>query len=108
MTEIEVLRIRNSEEYNQYMKALCRLASEYVSRIRVQFAEKAFDMYQNETVRKIVLAYGEEIEDLEAHRLRDFLRVSESGAVTEESLNDWCLNNAKHYASTIKFLFDIQ
>lgn len=106
MTE-QKYEIINSEEYKDYLNALCRLASDYVSRIRVQFAEKAYDMYQNETVRRIVYAYGEEMEKLDADRIREFAYVAHFGATTPEHLNDTCLNNARHYAATIKMLFDI-
>lgn len=104
---IEEMKIMHSEEYKAYIKALCWVAEDYISRIRVQFAEKAFEMYGNETVRKIVLAYGEEHEKLEERRLRDFTSVAQYGSHTEESLNDDCLNNARHYAATIKMLFEI-
>ena len=97
----------HTDEFDRYMKALCRLASEYVSRIRVQFAEKAYDMYQNETIRSVVLAYGEEAEKLDADRNWSFRHVMEYGATSPEFLNDTCLNNARHYAATIKMLFDI-
>lgn len=100
-------KITSSEEYKKYMKALCRLASGYISRIRIQFAERAYEKYQDETIRKIVLAYGEEAEKLDHDRLRDFVHCSEYGAISEESLNDSCLNNAGSYGKTIKFLFDI-
>ena len=99
--------ITTSEEYKDYIKALCKLASAYVSRIRVQFAEKAYDKYQDATVRRLVLAYGEEVEKLEESRLRDFQYVAEFGATMPDHLNDTCLNNAKHYAAAIKMLFDI-
>lgn len=84
MTDTERFQITRTEEYKQYMNALCRLASGYVSRIRVQFAEKAFDKYQDATIRRIVLAYGEQIEKLDADRLNDFMRTSEYGATTPE------------------------
>ena len=100
-------RITNSEEYKQYIKALCHLASGYISQIRVQFAEQAYDMYANETIRSLVLAYGEEYEKREARRLRDFSHVSQFGAVTDESLEDSVLNNTHEYAEAIKFLFKI-
>jgi hypothetical protein len=54
------------------------------------------------------MAYAEEHEKLEARRLRDFMNVAEHGACSEESLNDDCLNNARHYAVTIKMLFEIK
>ena len=107
MVKEQEWKITSSEEYKEYLAALCHLASGYVSRIRVQFAEKAYEMYQNETVRRIVLAYGEEYEKLEQSRLFDFRLTSEHGAVTPECLNDDCLNNARHYGNTIKMLFDI-
>lgn len=105
---VEELKTIASAEYKTYIKALCWIAEDYISRIRVQFAEKAFEMYGNETVRKIVMAYAEEHEKLEARRLRDFMNVAEHGACSEESLNDDCLNNARHYAATIKMLFEIK
>ena len=105
---IENLRITQSEEYKQYMKALCKLASGYVSRIRVQFAEKAFDKFQDATTRRIVIEYGKEAEKLEADRLRDFRHVSEFGATTPEHLNDSCLNRASDYQHTAFMLFDIE
>ena len=108
MNDTERFQITRTEEYKQYMKALCRLASGYVSRIRVQFAEKAFDKYQDATIRRIVLAYGEQIEKLDAQRLRDFETVSENGATTPECLEDSCLNYASDYGHTIKMLFDIK
>ena len=100
-------KITASEEYKEYMKALCRLASGYVSRIRVQFAEKAYEKYQDETTRRIVLAYGEQAEKLDNSRLRDFEFVSVYGATTPDHLEDDCLNNADSYGHTIKMLFDI-
>ena len=102
--EYEIIR---SEEYKAYLKALCRYASGYVSRIRVQFAERAYEKYQDPTTRRIVLAYGEEIEKLDADRLRQFESASRYGALTEESLNDSCLIHAGAYGETIKLLFDI-
>ena len=108
MTDIEKLQITQSDEYRTYLKSLCRLASAYVSRIRVQFAEKAFDKYQDETIRRLVLAYGEEAEKLDASRLFDFTHASEYGAVTDECLNDTCLNNAGHFSAAVKMLFDIK
>jgi len=105
--EDQDLKITHSEEYKKYIEALCQLASGYVSRIRVQFAEKAYDMYQNETVRRIVLAYGDELEDLYRHRLMDFRYAADFGAVSQDSLEDFPLNHARHYGATIKMLFDI-
>ena len=104
---IETLRITQSDEYKNYLKALCWIAEGYVSRIRVQFAQKAFEMYQNETVRKIVLAYGVEHEKLEERRLLDFTFFSEHPS-NEYSMDDDCLNNARHYEKTIKMLFEIK
>lgn len=100
-------KITRTEEYKNYMKALCRLACQYVSEIRVQFADKAYDMYQNETVRKIVLEYGKEAEKLDEDRLRSFRHVSEYGP-TDYGMPDTCLSNAEHYAKTIYMLFDIK
>ena len=108
MTDIERYTITSTDEYKAYLKALCRIASEYVSRIRVQFAEKAFDKYQDETLRRIVLTYGEEAEKLDEQRLFDFRCVSQYGAKSPDSLDDFCLNKAAHYAQTVFMLFDIE
>ena len=104
-------KITSSDEYKEYMKALCRLASEYVPRIRVQFAEKAYDKYQDETTRRIVLAYGKEAENLDKYLLKEFTWASERTGnyeAFEEALKDDVLNHAKHYAATIKLLFEIK
>ena len=106
-TKIENIEIVHSEAYKEYISALCRLASEYVSRIRVKFAERAFEMYKNETVRKLVIAYGEEVKKLDKWRLSDFKSVSEYGADSEDRLNDSCLSNAREYGKAIWFLFGI-
>lgn len=100
-------KITRTEEYKSYMKALCRLAFQYVSEIRVQFADKAYEMYQNETIRMIVLEYGKEAERLDKDRLFDFTHISEFGP-RDYGMPDTCLNNARHYAATIYMLFDIQ
>lgn len=104
---IEKLKITQSDEYKDYLQALCWLASGYVSRIRVQFAERAFEKFADPSIRRLVLAYGEEHEKLEQSRLRDFRDVSENGAATPEGLNDSCLNRAKSYGDAISMFFDI-
>ena len=108
MTYTEKMNLQKSEEYQYYMKSLCKLASTYVARIRQQFAAKAIEMYQNETVRRLVIEYGKEVETLEAHRLRDFkfAAVDADGMVL--SLEDSCLNKSSSYGDAIKLLFDIQ
>ena len=111
MTSSEINAIIRSEEYKKYIKALSRLSFDYVSRIRVKFAEQAFEKYQDESIRRLVLAYGEQIEKLEAHHLDDFSRIAEHVAIgiddhhDNDSLEDWCLNSAKHYAEAIKLFF---
>ena len=107
INDSEARKIVLDDMYKLYMKSLCWIASQYVSRIRVQFAEKAFEMYKDETVRKIVLAAGVEHDKLEARRLRDFNHVAEYGACSDESLNDDCLNHYSDYAHTVKMLFGI-
>ena len=104
---LENLKIMHSEDYKDYLQALCWVSEEFVPRIRVQFAEKAFEMFADETVRKIVLACGEEYKKLKATRLRDFVSVSEHGAFSEYSLTDDCLNHFKDYAATVYMLFEI-
>ena len=108
--EYENMKIRNSEEYAEYIKALTRWASQFVVRIRAQYAKKAFEMFKNETVRKVVLAYGKEAEELDKHRVRDFSFIAEhpNWDTAEDHLTDWCLNKAHEYGSTISLLFDIE
>ena len=105
MTDIEKFDITHSEEYKTYIKALCRLASGYIPEIRRQYAEKAFKMFQNETIRKLVLAYGTEIEKLDAERLGDFNLVADDPELFGHGLQDSCFNNAVHYAQAIKLFF---
>lgn len=109
MNYYEELKIKQSEEYKEYLKALCRWSSQFVTRIRAQYARKAFQMYQNETVRRIVLAYGEEAEDLDKHRLQDFDFIADhpEHETAEVALEDWCLNKANSYGETIALLFEI-
>ena len=104
----EKMKTTQTEEYKVYMKSLCKLASHYVSRIRVQFAEKAYEMYQNETIRKLVLEYGKEVEKLEESRLRDFNYVSDYGATTPDSLDDTVLNYSNAYGKAVWFFFGIE
>ena len=106
MLNHEFYELSNTEEFNTYLEALCHLASRYVERIRKQFAEKAVEMYHNETVRQIVLAYSEEYKKLEEDRLRDFRWVA-SRPENDYTLDDSCLNKSKSYADTIWFLFGI-
>lgn len=107
MLDTEVFKIVHSDEYKRYLAALCRHASTYVSKIRIQFAEKAFEKYADPSIRRLVLEYGEERERLDESRLRDFKFASEYG---RESgfLEDDCLNRAKHFGEAINFLFDIK
>ena len=105
------LSIRLSEEYKLYLQNLCRLASRWVPRIRAQFADKAYEMYQNETVRKLVMAYGVEYEKLEKDRLFDFTMAAEHGYDEDKvdvQLGDSCLSKASSYADAIWLLFGIE
>lgn len=104
---LEEQKIFHSEEYAAYLETLCKIASRYISRIRVQYAAKAWEMFQNETVRRIVSEYAKELEELERHRLMDFKSASEH-EVSESHCEDWCLSKATSYADTIHLLFDIQ
>ena len=108
MSEVEKLTIEHSEEFASYLEALCTLASQYIVEIRVQYADKAFEMYQNETVRKLVLAYGEEVKKLRESRLSDFKWRARGPEYSVYTLEDTCLNKAHSYADAIKLFFDIQ
>lgn len=111
MTDHEIYTITQSPEYAPYMKALSRLASAYIPRIRRQFAEQALEKFQNETVRRLVLAYGEEVEKLDADLLSDFkwaARYAGTENAEPYTLETSCLNHAAHYGETLKFLFDIK
>lgn len=103
------LSIILSEEYKQYLSALCKLSSRWVSRIRVQFANKAYNFYQDETIRKLVLAYGEEAEKREHERLREFTNAAEWLDAKDEYLEDsHCLIHDEEYAQALYFLFEIK
>ena len=115
--ELNRLRIRNSEEYKTYMKALCRMASRWVPEIQIQYAQKAFEKYQDESIRKLVLAYGEEAEKLDEDRFRDFCSADryfddnffeEYNVDPKTYLKDSCLIHASEYAQAVFFLFDIK
>lgn len=101
-------KITQSEEYKAYMKALCRVASKWIPSIRVQFAEKAYEKFQDETTRRIVLAYGEEIEKHDEYMLRHFMWEAEKETPDESMLSNDILNNAGAFAETLFFLFDIK
>lgn len=108
METIERLRITQSEEYKQYLSALCHLASQYVPRIRKQFALQAFGKFQDTTVRRLVLAYGVEAAKLDESRLRDFDFLSEHPEADYMSMEDSCIIHAGQYGEAIKLLFDIE
>lgn len=108
--EISVLL---SEEYKQYIEALSDCACYYVERIRVQFAEKAYQNYFNETIKKLVLAYGEQAEKLRKERARDFaFAVEYFEDYADEGktvhIDDSCINKTKSYREALYLLFDIQ
>ena len=100
----ETYKITSSEEYKTYIAALARLASDYVPELRKQFAAKAVENFQNETLRTLVIAYGEEIKKLDADRLREFEWAAKDPDGLH-SLEDSCLNKARHFAATIKFFY---
>lgn len=104
MSENERFEVIHSAEYKAYIKALCHLASQYIPEIRRQFAAKAVELFQKETIRRLVLAYGEEAKKLEEERLREFTWAA-NYTESEYSLEDSCLNNAGHYAAAIKLFF---
>lgn len=103
-------KILRSEEYKNYITALARLSSEWVPRIRIQFAEKALEKFKDETTRRIVLEFGKEIVKLDAFAVDDFMYVSEYGAddYRRERIGYDCLNHASDYRQTAKLLFDIE
>ena len=107
MNEDKRFEITHSEEYKPYIEALCCLASDYVPRIRIQFAEKAVDKFQDETIRKLVLAYGEQAKKLDDDRLQDFMWKAAHPEMMAHNLEDSCLNKARSYHDAIKFLFEI-
>ena len=101
-------KITQSEEYKEYLKALCRLSSDWIPEIRVQFAAKAYDKYQDATIRKLVLAYGEEKKKLDEYMYNHFRWESESDEPNAKFLEGDILNKAGAFAKTIYFLFDIK
>ena len=104
MSENERFEIIHSAEYKTYTEALCRLASQYIPEIRRQYAAKAVELFKNETIRRLVLAYGEEAKKLESERLREF-EWAANYPETAYTLEDSCLNNARHYAEAINLFF---
>lgn len=106
--DMERFSITHTEEYKAYLKALCCMASKWVPEIRVQYARKAYEMYANETVRRIVLEYGKEAEKLDKDRLRSFEFCSEHDDFGPNHLEDSCLIHAGDYAQTVFMLFDIK
>ena len=102
-------KITSSEEYQDYLKALFDLAWGYIPQIRKQFADRAYEKYQDETTRRIVLAYGKEREEAKDRIFRQFQNVSKYDDWSSEEFNYEvsCLNMAASYGNTIKMLFDI-
>lgn len=101
--------ITHSEEYKEYLSALCRCASCWIAELRIQYAQKAYEMYQNETVRKIVLEYGKLVKKADEYNLKRFTWAAEDPETsTADSVRGDCLNKAGSLADTIYFLFDIQ
>ena len=105
MNENERFEITHSVEYKAYIEALCHLASKYVPKIRRQFAAKSVELFQNETIRRLVLAYGEEAKKEERELLQEFTWAANSPESGLYSLETSCLNNAAHYAEAIKLFF---
>lgn len=107
MTDHEKFEITHSTEYNTYIEALCILASGYVPKIRRKIAEKAFENFQNQTIRTLVLAYGEQYKKLQEQRLFDFKNVADDPEMFGHGLEDFCMNKASSYADAIKLLFEV-
>lgn len=105
MNENERFEVTQSSEYKPYIEALCHLASQYVPEIRRQFAAKAVELFRNETIRRLVIAYGEEAKKLEQELLQEFSWAAKSPESGLYSLETSCLNNAAHYAAAIKLFF---
>ena len=95
-------------QFEEYISALCNLAATYVSRIRKQFADKAVEKFQDATIRKLVLAYGEEVKKQNEYRLRQFKYEARWGENEANRLNDdHLLIHDQEYEKAIYFLFDI-
>ena len=99
-------RTTSSEEYKAYLAALWRCSAHWVDKIQIQYARKAYEMYQNETVRKLVLKYGEQIAKLDEYCM-DRFRYASKYEDASPNLHDDCLNIAGSLAQSIHFLFDI-
>lgn len=101
-------RLIHSEEFQVYAEALCILASTYVERIRKQFADKALEKYSDPTIRRLVLAFGEEAKKQDKHRLDRFMSEIDYGPKDWLTLgDDHCLIHDREYEKAIWFLFDI-
>lgn len=110
----EILSTIQSDDYKRFTEILLHRAMTWVPRIRRQYAIKAYEMYQNPTVRKLVFAYGEEVDNLQKDLLREFRSLSEAkptGQDPEEldfyRMEGSCLNHAGAYAQAIDLLFEI-
>lgn len=110
--DYERMHTTQSPEYRQYLKSLARMASHWVPKIRLQYAEKAYEMYQDPTVRKIISAYQAEIDKLDDDLYRGFLNASEYPDYPDNlklcHMETSCLNHAADYAQTIFLLFGIE
>lgn len=107
--DTEKLRITTSDEYKTYISALSLRASTWIPKIRKQYAVKAFELFSDPSIRKLVIAYGEEMEKLRRDRLRDFETLAnDPGRYDFLSLEDSCLINASEYGKAIDLLFDIK
>ena len=114
MTLDERIKLTHQEDYEKYIKGLAHVSERWVAHIREQFARKAVEMFKNETVRKLVLAFEDEYEKLQDDYARSFRWAANHYAVVEEddnynpSLETSCLNKAESYADAIWLLFGIE
>ena len=103
------LSITLSEEYKQYIEILSDLSSHWVPSIRLQFAKKAYNCYQDPSIRKLVFAYGEDAVKRRRERYRQFEFAAEWHDCDESYLEDSnCLIHDSEYRRALFLLFEIE
>lgn len=97
-----------SPEWNSYLAALEKLSVPYIASIRRKFAVRAYRMFKNEAVRRLVIEYGKEHDSNKATRRCEFFAMARDPMRNDSNLEgDSCINNASAYADAIKFMFGI-
>jgi hypothetical protein len=57
MKKIQDIEIISTKEFKEFIEDLAYFANNYITKIRRQLTENAFEIYQNETVKKMLHEY---------------------------------------------------